>query len=550
MIFGEVDVGKAKGCILGHSVRHSKGVFKKGRRLDQSDIETLAEDGIRTIIAARLEEDDVHEDEAARRLAEALAGDGVSLAAPFTGRANLLADEDGLVEIDRAAVEAVNGIDESITVATLSPLEPVGRRQMLATIKIIPFSVERPLVEKAEALLKATGPAVRLKPYRVQDVGLVMTRLPNTKDSVLAKSRSVIAERVEALGGHIVAEAVCDHSVDALREALKQESIAGCTLVLVSGASAIVDRNDIVPASVVAAGGTISRLGMPVDPGNLLLTGTLGDSSVVGVPSCARSPKLNGFDWVLQRLMAGLEVTAADISAMGVGGLLKEIASRPQPREQARPGGRGRRLAKVGVAVLAAGRSTRMGAQNKLLMDVARKPMVRHVVEAALASKAEQVLVVTGHEADGVRAALEGLDVSFTHNPDFADGMSTSMRAALDAIDRDVEAALFCLGDMPAVSTSHLDRLIAAFDEEEGREICVPVTGGKRGNPVLWGRRFFQEMKDVRGDVGARHLIGVHEENVCEVAFDDEGVLEDIDTPEKMEQVQRRHLAAAGDGGG
>jgi molybdenum cofactor cytidylyltransferase len=179
-----------------------------------------------------------------------------------------------------------------------------------------------------------------------------------------------------------------------------------------------------------------------------------------------------------------------------------------------------------------------MGALNKLLAEIDGTAMVRGVVETVLASKARPVVVVTGHQAGEVRAALAGLDVRFVHNPDYEQGLSTSLRhgiGALDeALDGAVDGALVCLGDMPQVSAGHLDKVIAAFDPDEGRAICVPTSDGKRGNPVLWGAQFFAEIGAVSGDVGARHLIGEYAEMVCEVELGDGAVLVDIDTPEAL----------------
>ena len=160
--------------------------------------------------------------------------------------------------------------------------------------------------------------------------------------------------------------------------------------------------------------------------------------------------------------------------------------------------------------MLAAGRSSRMGAANKLLTEVDGMPMVRRAVEAATASHARPVIVVTGNEQGKVQAALRGCKATFVHNPRFAEGMSTSLQAGLAALPANVDGALVCLGDMPLVTAAALDRLIAAFNPLEGRAICVPTWNGKRGNPVLWDRRFFAAMADLAGDVGAKHLIGEH----------------------------------------
>jgi molybdenum cofactor cytidylyltransferase len=275
------------------------------------------------------------------------------------------------------------------------------------------------------------------------------------------------------------------------------------------------------------------------------LMGRLASVPVLGLPGCARSPKVNGFDWVLQRLLADLPVGPCEVMGMGVGGLLSDIPSRPLPRalatrEVAAPP-TAPRAPRIAGLVLAAGQSRRMGTLNKLLIEIDGVPMVRRVVEMLRRSKADPIVVVTGHQREKVAAALEGLPVTLVHNADFAQGLSTSLKAGIAALGADIDGALVCLGDMPRVSAAEVDRLIGAFNPVEARGIVVPTLNGKRGNPVLWSRRFFAEMSQVAGDVGARHLIGAYPEMVAEVEMAGDGVLTDIDTPQALAK-----LAASG----
>ncbi len=177
---------------------------------------------------------------------------------------------------------------------------------------------------------------------------------------------------------------------------------------------------------------------------------------------------------------------------------------------------------------------------NKLLAPVAGKPMVRHAVEAALASAAETTIVVTGHHSADVRRALGTLTPLFVENRDYSNGLSTSLKCGLGHVPEGYDGALVLLGDMPGVSGALLDRLIAAFDPSESRAICVATRHGKRGNPVLWARRFFAEIMALEGDVGARHLIAQNAELVCEVEADDDAPLTDIDTPQMLAEYQER----------
>lgn len=534
MIFADLPLAEAEGAVLAHGFRLGPASFKKGRVLSAADLRALAAAGRATVTVARLEPGDLAENEAATRLASAVRGPNVSLATAFTGRCNLYAEAAGVLCLDRERLDRLNEVDEAITLATLPPFDLVHPRDMVATVKIIPFAVAARSVERCVAIAQG-GPLLRVAALRPRPVALIQTRLPGLKESVLDKTKESIDGRLAALGCAPASERRCPHAEEALAAAIAEARGLGAELVLVSGASAITDRRDVIPAALERVGGRVEHLGMPVDPGNLLMLGRWGEAPVLGLPGCARSPKLNGFDWVLRRLMADLAVTRGDIVRMGAGGLLKEIPTRPQPREgELTPG-----APRIAALVLAAGRSTRMGTANKLLAEVGGSPLIARAVDAALASRARPVVVVTGHEAERVLAALGGRKVTVVHNPDYAAGLSTSLRRGIDALPRDIDGALVCLADMPLVSGATLDRLIGAFSPPEGRAICVPTWQGKRGNPVLFASRFFAEIRALAGDVGARHLIGDYAELVAEVAVPDESVLTDVDTPEALSALRR-----------
>ena len=531
MKFGPVATAGAAGAILAHSVKADERTLRKGTRLATADVSRLTAAGVAEVIVATLDIDDVHEDAAAGRLAEAVAGDGVRVEEAFTGRSNLYAEAAGVLVVDGAAVDAFNRIDPGITLATLPRFAAVEAGRMVATVKIIPFAVPEAAVAMAMAVL-ADRPPVRVATFRAARVGVVSTLLPSLKPSVVDKTLMVLAERLAPAGATIASDERVPHDAAAVAAALEKLAAAGADLLVVFGASAVVDRGDVIPAGVEKAGGVVHHFGMPVDPGNLLLVGALGDIPVVGAPGCARSPKENGFDWVLQRLLAGLAVTADDITGLGVGGLLMEIVSRPQPRagpvpEAAAP------ARSIGAVVLAAGRGSRMGGPVKQLATIGGVPLVRRAAEAAVASRASPVVVVTGHAAADVAAALTGLDVTVVHNPDFAEGLSTSLRTGLSALPEEVEAAVVVLADMPGIDAGAIDRVIAAYDPAAGALVVMATAGGKRGNPVLWSRRFFPELSAITGDTGGRQIIAQVPEAVVEVELGEAAAI-DVDTPEML----------------
>ncbi|MFM1814877.1 MAG: hypothetical protein RLZ98_1572 [Pseudomonadota bacterium] len=544
MKFGRIALSQATGAILAHSHKVAGGTLKKGRILTDDDIARLAAAGMDEIIGAHLDPDDIGEDEAAHRVAMVLAGPGARVAAPFTGRANLFSEHDGVALINAELINRLNTIDEGLTIATVPPFERVRKGQMLATVKVITFALAESVVAKAEQLANESGGNqghVAATAFQKKSAALIMTKLPGTKTSILEKRRKVMADRLAALGNSLAATVEVSHDTRAVRNAIDELAAKGHDPILVFAASAIVDRGDVIPAAIIEAGGEIVHLGMPVDPGNLLLAGRLGEKDVIGVPSCAGSPKLNGFDWVLERRIAGIPVRSSDIAAMGVGGLLMEIAIRPQARAVGEDEAESRTEPAIAAIVMAAGRSTRMGAQNKLLADVGGKTMVRRVVETVLASRARPVVVVTGHQADIVRNELAELDVSFAHNPDYANGISGSMKTGLAALPRNVDGALIVLGDMPELQPEHLDKMISAFAPKEHRSIIVPTAHGKRGNPILWSADLFNDMRDkASGDKGARALLEEHSEEVVEVELATEAIFDDVDTPELLDALRKR----------
>jgi molybdenum cofactor cytidylyltransferase len=411
---------------------------------------------------------------------------------------------------------------------------------MLATIKVIPFATPGPVLEVAELIARSGPPALSLHPFRPLKVGLVLTELPGVKESVMEGAIEATRDRVEALCGSLLPPERTRHETQPISDALNRLRRAGAELLLIAGASAVVDRRDVGPAGIVRSGGAIDHFGMPVDPGNLICLGRIDAIPALVLPGCAKSPKLNGIDWILQRLFAGLPVTPRDIMGMGVGGLLKEMEARPLPRDHApQPAGpaprRGRKLAAL---VLAAGRSRRMAPLNKLLVqDDQGVPMVARVVDNALASRARPVVVVTGYEHERVEAALAGRPVLFAHAEDYAEGLSASLKAGLGALPKDIEGVVICLGDMPLVAGPMIDRLLAAFDPEEGRSIVMPTFRGKQGNPMLWAMEFLPEMMTITGDVGARHLAGKHADRVAEVEMADDAVLRDFDTTDALRKA-------------
>ena len=331
MKFGPVPLAEAAGAMLAHSVGLGTVRLRKGLVLDSEDLHLLAACGLRQVTVARLDPGDVPEDAAAQALSAALVPDpaaqGLVLTAAATGRVNLKAVGPGIVQVDAAAVQALNLVDPAITLATLPAWQRVAAGTLVGTVKIISYAVDgTSLLQACDA---ARG-AVRVRPVVRQTAGLVLTEVAGQDARLAAKGRRAMESRLRSLGMRLSAVELVAHDPAAIAAAL---AAMQADLLMILTGSATSDLHDVAPDAVRRAGGTVARFGMPVDPGNLLFLGALAGRPVIGLPGCARSPALNGADWVLERLACGVAVTDADIAAMGVGGLLKEIKARPHLRE-------------------------------------------------------------------------------------------------------------------------------------------------------------------------------------------------------------------------
>ena len=330
MKFGSVPLSDARGGILAHSVSLNGKRLAKGTTLGADHLDDLRAAGWSEVVVARLDTGDVEENAAAAQLAKAIVpdpkGQGLRVARPATGRVNLYAEGPGVVQVDVDAVHAINAAHPMITLATVPAYFRVDARSMVATIKVISYGVPSAALDAACA---ATHGALRVVSPQLRTASLIETQIGKTPPG---KGRAAMAGRLERMGVTLAPRIVVPHETAAIAEALSQFT---SDLAMILTASATSDPDDVAPSALRQAGGIVERFGMPVDPGNLLFIGALGECPVIGLPGCARSPALNGADWVLERIICGLPVQGEDIAAMGVGGLLKEIPTRPKPRREA-----------------------------------------------------------------------------------------------------------------------------------------------------------------------------------------------------------------------
>jgi molybdenum cofactor cytidylyltransferase len=337
--FGPVPIDQASGKILGHHIAGLRGrrAFRKGKPLTPEDIEALKKLGNKIIYVAELEPDDVDEDTAARRVAQAVTGSGLFLSRVQVGRVNIEAGQLGIVKVNAERLYQINRC-EGITLATLSSNSVARAESTVATVKIIPFAVPEASVRHAESVASEGGAIVTLQPLLPRRVSLIFTGSSAAKERVLKNFEPPLRDRIKALGSEIefvdYIPLEDDRGEAALTRVLIQRVSTGSDLIVLAGETAIMDRHDIAPRAIECAGGKVTCFGAPVDPGNLLMLAYIKEVPILGAPGCARSPKANVVDWVLPRLLIGERLSREDLLVLGHGGLLDDTSLRPVPREK------------------------------------------------------------------------------------------------------------------------------------------------------------------------------------------------------------------------
>lgn len=334
MKFGPIPLEHAENKILGHNIAGPDGrrALRKGKALTVEDVALLRDIGRKTVYVAELEPDDVEENMAASRVAQAVTGAGLRLSGPAAGRMNLMSTTLGVLRVDVEKLARLNACS-GITLATLPSQTAVPVGKMAGTVKILPFAVPEATVQQAEAV----GSLIQIDALSQKTAVLILSGSPSAKERIIEGFDPPVRTRLAALNATLqtVEFIPLEDEQDEMKLAAYIHSWGQrVELVILAGETAVMDRYDMAPRAIERAGGAVTCFGAPVDPGNLLLLAYLGDVPILGAPGCVRSLKANIVDWVLPRLLVGDYLTHADIFALGHGGLLEDVPERPSPRSR------------------------------------------------------------------------------------------------------------------------------------------------------------------------------------------------------------------------
>jgi hypothetical protein len=323
-MYKSVPVEEAVGMVLGHDITQIvpgefKGpAFKKGHILKSEDIPRLLDMGKRHVYALDFNDDFVHENESAERIARAAAGKGIKFTSPSEGRVNLIAEYTGLLKINVQALHRINTIDE-IALATLHSDQKIVEGTQVAGARIIPLATKKEKIETIEKICRDNFPVVTIKPFRAMKVGVITTGSEVYTGRITDKFGPVLREKFGELGCHIIKQVFVSDEIPMTVAAINDLIKEGAELVALTGGMSV-DPDDQTPASIRAAGGEVLVYGAPVFPGAMFMLAHIGEVALVGLPGCVMYHRASIFDLIVPRIVAGEKITRDDIVSLGHGG--------------------------------------------------------------------------------------------------------------------------------------------------------------------------------------------------------------------------------------
>jgi molybdopterin biosynthesis enzyme len=322
-----IPVEEAVGLPLAHDIteivpgKYKGPAFRRGHIVRKEDISKLLDVGKRNLYVMELDKDELHEEEAAKRLAKAAAGSNLRLTGPSEGRINLVAEISGLLKVDSDQLYRLNSLGD-LMMATLPSDRRVEEGEIVAGTRTIPVFVKEELIQRAEALCK-DHPIVRILPMPARRVHLIVTGSEVYTGRIKDGFEPVVRRKTSAMGSDLAEKQLANDDPDQIANLIQKAQGAGAELILVSGGMSV-DPDDKTPEGIRRSGAKIESHGFPVLPGSMFLMAYLNDTPILGLSGCVLHDPFSAFDILLPRLLAGEKITRADIIAMGHGGLQKK----------------------------------------------------------------------------------------------------------------------------------------------------------------------------------------------------------------------------------
>ena len=321
----KVKVEESLGMILAHDLtkiepgKFKGAKFKKGHLIREEDIELLKDAGKYHILALDLDENQLHEEDAAIRIAEAIKGNGIYTQGPSEGKVTLKAEYKGLLKVNVNALDKINSID-MVTLATLHNNTLVEKDQAIAGTRIIPLCIDKEVIEQVEELCKVNKAILDIKKLNSFKVGIVVTGTEVYEGRIKDKFGVVLENKAKYYGNTVVGLRYSKDDSEMIKGCIEELISEGANLIFTSGGMSV-DADDVTPIAIREASDEVISYGSPVLPGSMFMVAYRGDLPIIGVPACGMYHKITVLDLVLPRILAGERITKNDMAKLGHGGL-------------------------------------------------------------------------------------------------------------------------------------------------------------------------------------------------------------------------------------
>ncbi len=525
-----------KSAILGHGLVWNNQKFPKSSPLENFLNNAEIPENYQFHVAYP-DNNDWHEQKITEQLANDFLGENIKCEITKSGRVNFIAKIDGILHFNTENLDKFNELTPEITMATRPYCTQIYQGEIVASCKIIPYFVAGNIVKKSMVLAKKS--CLNISPLQGGKAHLIFTYLEEIPPQKLQKSAQIFQKRLLKYNYEVGKISNVRHHCQELSEFLTQIPPKDFDLIAIMGAVSIADINDIVPKALINCGGKIIRYGMPVDPGNLLLLGEISNCPFLGLPGCAKSPKFNGLDFILQRLAARINITSKDIAQLGKIGLLPENYDRGALRAVNYPV-----ASKPLIAILAAGKGERMAQDLAKPLTIFRdKALLEWVIDninQALPSKDIIIIVNDSPQGKQVQEFCLTKQYKFIINNQYNEGIASSLRLAVNYASQTHSALMVFLADMPNITPKTIATIWQEFQRDTQNIMAVqPKFGSQLGHPVVFNPRIFSELAKLSGDTGAKTFM----ENLSDyrriIDTLDAGVIQDGDTKAMINQWSR-----------
>ncbi len=534
MQVNEVKVFEAEGLILANDIELKSSIIKKGTKLSSSNISSLKLAGLETISCYKPNKNDIDAKTAIGMVAAAITGNNTAYILNDDGYCHIFAEKNGIIDIDEVRINRFNNSHPDIFINTIKKDEIVKKDDLLAVIRIIPYLINIDEVNNTIHTNTGQGSLISVADFNIKTTTLIQTTMPDTEEQLTSSTKIYLEELLLKADCKLKSDIKCEHNSEDIANSIYTAINQGAEFIIISPAKPTYGKSDIIPTALKESAIDIYKIHIPVETGFDTILAYKGKRiPVIQIPHNYHLGNNDTINKLICKLISKQKFNIEDITQLGFGSLSikSNITNKTKSELLSGTSTKAKGKSTIAAIILAAGRGTRMGGNNKLLHEINDEPLFLQSIKSALKSKASPIIVVTGFEADRTEEYLRAYDVVILRNTGYKMGIKTSIDLALSSLPHSVDGALLIPADMPGITTEHIDKLIKSFKPNKKEALCISEFEGVKKNPILWPRNLFADANLIPDNSHLRPVFLEHTDYTKAVKTKNELDIIDINTP-------------------